>query len=321
LLAINLQGERMNSLKGIASFVAVASTGSFAKAAKQLGVSAVAVSKNVATLERQLGVRLFQRTTRKLTLTTEGQSYLDQCQGPLRELEAAQVSVQKSSKALSGIVRVTSVVPFGVGFVLPLLTKFHAQNPKVQVQLHLDDAVSNIVAESYDIGIRVGQMKDAGFVARPIAPLPFVVCASPSYLKMHGKPEALEDLSKHNCLRFSRVGSHDPMPWFLSGFDGVLNAKLSGSLLVNDFVALIQAAISGQGLACVPLPLAMPFFRAKQLMPVLTQSIRSDAVVYLHYPNRKNLPARTRVFVDFLLDELGREPDLQTNAQTLIASV
>jgi DNA-binding transcriptional LysR family regulator len=308
----------MKSLKGIASFVSVASTGSFAKAARQQGVSAVAVGKNVATLERQLGVRLFQRTTRKLTLTTEGQSYLDQCQGPLRELEAAQVSVQKSSKALSGLVRVTSVVPFGTGFVLPLLPKFHARHPKVQVQLHLDDAVSNIVADSYDVGIRVGQLKDASFIARSIAPLPFVVCASPSYFQRRGKPVSLSDLADQNCLRFSRVGSHDPMPWFLTGLDASLDAKLPCNFLINDFAALIQAAVAGQGLACVPLPLAMPLFRAKRLLPALTEHIRSDLMVYLHYPNRKNLPARTRAFVDFVLDQLGREADLQTDAQTLV---
>jgi DNA-binding transcriptional LysR family regulator len=193
----------MKSLKGIGSFVAVASAGSFAAAAKLQGVSAVAVSKNVATLERQLGVRLFQRTTRKLSLTLEGRTFYSQCLGPLRELEAAQAVVQQSGKALSGLVRVTSAAPFASGFILPLLPAFHAVNPKVQIQLHLDDSVSDMVAQGYDVGIRVGRLKDSSLVARPIAPLPFVVCGSPGYLKSRAYPQTLADLSEHNCLRLA----------------------------------------------------------------------------------------------------------------------
>jgi DNA-binding transcriptional LysR family regulator len=308
----------MNSLKGIASFVAVATAGSFAAAAKQQGVSAVAVSKNVATLERQLGVRLLQRTTRQLQLTAEGKSYLGQCLEPLRALEAAQVAVQKSSKALSGLVRVTSVAAFGVGFVLPLLAQFHALHPKIQVQLHLDDTVSDMVADGYHIGLRVGQPQDSSLVARPIAPLPFVVCASPAYLAAQGTPHGLPDLSQHDCLRWSRVGQADPMPWRLQGMTPELSRTLKGSLHVNDLSALVAAAVQHQGLVCVPLPLVMPYFRSGQLRPVLADCIRSDLGVYLHYPNRKNLPARTRALVEFLLDCLRREPDLQTDALSLV---
>ena len=155
----------MKSFKGIASFVAVATSGSFAAAAKLQGVSAVAVSKNVATLERQLGVRLLQRTTRKLKLTPEGQTFYRQCLGPMRELEAAQAVVEQSGKALSGLVRVTSVTPFGMGYIMPLIPQFHAINPKVHIELHLDDAINDMVAQGYDVGIRVGQLRDSSLVA------------------------------------------------------------------------------------------------------------------------------------------------------------
>jgi DNA-binding transcriptional LysR family regulator len=309
----------MKSLKGIASFVAVASTGSFAAAAKQQGVSAVAVSKNVATLERQLGVRLFQRTTRKLSLTPEGHTFYRQCLGPLRELEAAQAVVEQSGKALSGLVRVTSVAPFAIGYILPLIPQFHAINPKVQIELHLDDAVNDMVAQGYDVGIRVGQLKDSSLVARPIAPLPFVVCASPEYLRLRGMPATLGDLAQHNCVRLSRPGSRDPMPWFLKDCDAKVNQLIQGKLLVNDFAALVMAAVQGQGLVCVPLQMVMPLFRAGQLRPVLTDCIDPKFEVYLYYPNRKNLPARTRSFIDFVLDRLHNEPDLQTPHDVLVA--
>ncbi len=309
----------MNSLKGIASFVAVATTGSFAAAARQQGVSAVAVSKNVATLERQLGVRLLQRTTRQVQLTPEGQSYLAQCLGPLRALEAAQVAVQKRSKDLSGLVRVTCAVPFGTGFVLPLLGPFHALHPKIQVQLHLDDSVSDMVAAGYHLGIRVGRPPDSTWVARPIAPLPFVACASPAYLKARGEPQSLADLVQHDCLHWSRPGQNLPVAWPLTGLTPALAGALKGRLQVNDFAALVAAAVQDQGVICVPLPLVMPLFRSGQLRPVLVGAVRSDLTVYLHYPNRKNLPARTRALLEFLLDHLRREPDLQTEAARLLA--
>jgi DNA-binding transcriptional LysR family regulator len=310
----------MKSLKGISSFVAVASSGSFAAAAKLQGVSAVAVSKNVATLERQLSVRLFQRTTRKLSLTPEGNVFYKQCLGPLRELEAAQAVIEKSSKALSGRVRVTCAAPFATGYVLPIVQHFHAKHPRVQIELHLDDSVSDMVAQGYDVGIRVGRMKSSSLVARPIAPLPFVVCASPEYLRLRGVPLELQDLADHNCLRLSRIGSRDPMPWFLTGLmDGKSEISIEGNLILNDFSALQAAALQGDGLACVPLPLAMPSIRQGRLIPVLTTCINTDLIVYLYYPNRKNLPTRTRSFVDYVLMHLEKEKDLHTPPAQLLA--
>jgi DNA-binding transcriptional LysR family regulator len=309
----------MKSWKGISSFVAVASCGSFTQAAKLQGTSAVAVSKNVATLERQLGVRLFQRTTRKLSLTTEGQGFFRQCLGPLRELEAAQAQVEHSSKSLTGLVRVTSASPFGAGFLIPLIPDFHAMNPKVTIELHLDDAVSDLVAQSYDLGVRIGEPKDSTRIVRPLAPLPFVCCASPEYLKLRGKPATIQDLFEHNCLRLRRIGREEPFPWLISGVDGKTEALIQGNFLVNDFSAMVMAAVQAQGVICAPLPLVMPFFRSGQLRPVLTEFIDSKVGAYVHYPNRKNLPARTRAFVEFVMERLGRERDLQTPHKELLA--
>ena len=310
----------MKSLKGISSFVAVAGSGSFAAAAKLQGVSAVAVSKNVATLERQLAVRLFQRTTRKLSLTPEGNSFYKQCLGPLRELEAAQAVVQKSSTALSGLVRVTSAAPFATGYILPIIQQFHAAHPRVQIELHLDDSVSDMVAQGYDVGIRVGRMKSSSLVARPTAPLPFVVCASPEYLRRRGQPISLKDLTEHNCMRLSRIGSKEPMPWFLTDNDSEKDGSIRGNLTLNDFSALLTATLQGLGIACVPLPLAMPEIRKGALVPVLTQHIRTDLMAYLYYPNRKNLPTRTRSFVDYVLAALEKETDLHTPPKQLLAA-
>ncbi len=310
----------MKSLKGIASFVATASCGSFAAAAKIQGVSAVAVSKNVATLERQLGVRLFQRTTRSLKLTAEGQTFYEQCQGPLRELEAAQAHTAQSTLSPEGLVRVTCMPPIATGFILPMLAKFYAQYPKVQIELNLDSGVVDMVADGFDVGIRVGKLGDSSVVARVIAPLPFVVCASPAYLAQRGAPAQLADLAQHNCIRVLRTGHKDPIPWVLQGISQTLAGQLHSSLAVNDFAAAATASAQGLGLCCVPLPLAMRFIRSRQLRPLLTQHISAKLEMYLHYPNRKNLPTRTRVFVDFVLEQLRNEPDIQTPAQALLAA-
>ena len=280
----------------------------------------MAVSKNVATLERQLSVRLFQRTTRKLSLTPEGSSFYKQCLGPLRELEAAQAVIEKSSKALAGLVRVTSSTPFATGYILPIIQQFHASHPRVQIELHMDDSVSDMVAQGYDVGIRVGYMKSSSMVARPIAPLPFVVCASPEYLRQRGEPATLKELVGHNCLRLSRIGSREPMPWFLTGSDATLDASFRGNLTLNDFYALQAAAAQGAGVACVPLPLAMPDIRKGYLAPLLVQHISTELVVYLYYPNRKNLPARTRSFVNYVLAALEKENDLHTPPLELLGA-
>jgi DNA-binding transcriptional LysR family regulator len=309
----------MKSLKGIASFVSVAASGSFAAAAKLQGVTAVAVSKNVATLERQLCVRLFQRTTRSLKLTPEGQTFYDQCAGPLRELEAAEAMTAHSMQAAEGLVRVTCVPPIATGFLLPLLGKFYALHPKVQVEVNLDIVVADMVSEGFDVGIRVGPLNDSNWIARPIAPLPFVLCASLAYLAKMGAPQTLEDLVHHNCIRVTRPGRQGFMPWALKGMCEEVDKQIKGNVIVSDFGAAVQTAASGLGLVCAPLPLAMPLFRSGELRPVLTALIVPRLEVYLHYPNRKNLPNRTRVFVDFVLDELRHEPDLQTDAQLLVA--
>lgn len=309
----------MKSLKGIASFVSVASSGSFAAAAKAQGVSAAAVSKNVATLERQMGVRLFQRTTRKLSLTPEGQTFYSQCLGPLRDLEAAQAVVQKSAKSIAGLVRVTSASPFATGYIIALIPQFQKRFPLVHVELNLDDRVSDMLVQNYDLGIRVGPMADSALVGRTIAPLPFVICGSSEYFKRAGLPATVDDLRHHNCLRLRFQGRQDFMVWLMQGIDAAMDKKITGNFIAGDFMTLLMAACQGQGLVCVPLALAMPLFRSGQLLPVLTELIAPRISVYLYYPNRKNLPARTRAFMDFVLDSLSHEKDLHLPPAVLVA--
>ena len=311
---------RVESIRGVVGFVRTVAAGSFAGAAKALGVSPVAVSKNVQRLERQLGVRLLQRSTRKLSLTEEGRLFYARCNGPLQELENAQSAVREKGGSSAGTLRVTSISPFGRTYVLPLLPAFSRLFPRIEVELHLDDSISDMIAEGYDVGIRAGEMRDGSMVVREIAPLHFVVCGAPSYLAEHGVPAAPADLAGHNCLRLrGRAARPDrALNWMLGPKKTALTPPVNGNFVSNDITTLVTAAIHGQGLVFAPLPLVLPLFRAGALAPVLPAWISQPAHIFIHYPNRRQLPMRVRSFVNFLLERLRDNPDLGSDAQALV---
>jgi LysR family transcriptional regulator, transcriptional activator for dmlA len=309
----------VESIRGVIGFVRTVAAGSFAAAAKELGVSPVAVSKNVQRLERRLGVRLLQRSTRKLSLTEEGRLFYQRCAEPLRELETAQSVVKDKGRAPAGKLRVTAISPFARTYVLPLLPAFSRLYPEIEVELHVDDAVSDMIAEGYDVGIRAGQMKDGSLVAREIAPRHFVVCGAPSYLAQHGMPLAPEDPARHNCLRLRRSAPAGALAWRLGPERAPASPPVSGNFLANDATTLATAAVHGQGLAFVPLPLVLPLFRSGALIPVHMDWISQPAQLFMHYPNRRHLPARVRCFVKFMLGRFRENPDLTSDPRALVA--
>ncbi|MBI3495887.1 MAG: LysR family transcriptional regulator [Proteobacteria bacterium] len=309
----------VESIRGVIGFVRTVAAGSFAAAAKELGVSPVAVSKNVQRLERRLGVRLLQRSTRKLSLTEEGRVFYQRCAEPLRELESAQSVVKDKARAPAGRLRVTSISPFGRTYVLPLLPAFSRLYPEIEVELHLDDAISDMIAEGYDIGIRAGQIKDGTMVVREIAPLHFVVCGAPSYLAQRGMPQTPADLARHNCLRLRRSAPAGALGWRLGPEQAPVSPPIGGNFLANDVTTLVTAAVHGHGLAFAPLPLVLPLFRSGALMPLLTDWISQPAHLFMHYPNRRHLPARVRSFVKFMLERFRQDPDLTSDPRALVA--
>ena len=311
----------VESIRGVVGFVRTVAAGSFAGAARALGVTPVAVSKNVQRLERQLGVRLLQRSTRKLGLTEEGRIFYERCSGPLQELESAQSAVKEKGSSAAGALRVTSVAPFGRTYVVPLLPAFNRRYPRIEVELHLDDEISDMIAEGYDVGIRAGTMRDASMVVREIAPLHFVVCGAPSYFAEHGIPAVPAALASHNCLRLRRRGARarGAAAWTLGPQGSTVTVPVQGNFSASDVTTLVSAAVHGHGLALAPLPFVLPLFRAGTLLPVLAQWISQPAHLFIHYPNRRQLPARVRSFVDFLLEQLRANPDLGEDAQSLIA--
>ena len=310
----------MKGIRGVVGFVRTVEAGSFSGAAKALGISAVAVGKNVQRLERQLGVRLLQRSTRKLSLTEEGRLYYERCTGPLRDLENAQSAIAEKGRSPSGTLRVTSLSPFGRAYVLPLIPAFSRLYPAIEIELHLDDAVSDMIAGGYDVGIRAGEARDGSMVMREVAPLNFVVCGAPSYLADRGIPLTLADLSKHNCLRLRRRGPVGrSLNWLLGPRKLAVSPSVRGNFLAHDIITLVTAAVHGQGLVFAPLPLVLPLFRTGALRPVLPEYVSQPARIFIHYVSRKHLPARVKVFVNFMLEHLRSNPDLTSDPQTLLA--
>jgi LysR family transcriptional regulator, transcriptional activator for dmlA len=311
----------VESIRGVVGFVRTVAAGSFSGAAKALGVSAVAVSKNVQRLERQLGVRLLQRSTRKLSLTQEGRLFYERCTGPLQELESAQTAVRDRGGSAAGTLRVTALPSFARAYVLPLLPAFSSLYPRIEVELHLDDSISDMIAEGYDVGIRAGEMREGTMVVREIAPLYFVVCGAPGYFSEHGVPATPAELAGHNCLRLRGRGTRPdrPLNWMLGPQRAAVDPPVRGNLIANDITTLVAAAVHGHGLVLAPLPFVLPLFRAGSLVPVLAQWISRRGQLFVHYPNRRQLPARVRSFVNFLLEQLRRNPDLGTDAQALVA--
>jgi DNA-binding transcriptional LysR family regulator len=266
-------------------------------------------------------VRLLQRSTRKLSLTEEGRAYYERCTGPLRALENAESAITEKGRSPTGTLRVTCLSPFGRTYVLPLIPSFSRLYPGIELELHLDDTVSDMIAGGYDVGIRAGKPRDGTMVMRKVAPLYFVVCGAPSYLAERGVPVTVADLSNHNCLRFRRRGtaSH-PLHWRLGSTESGASPALNGNFLANDITALVTAAVHGQGLVFAPLPAVLPLFRTGVLRPVLPQCISQPVHIFIHYASRKHLPARARAFVNFMLEHLRRNPDLISDPQVLLAA-
>jgi DNA-binding transcriptional LysR family regulator len=317
----------MHSLRGILNFTRAAELGSFAAAARELGISAVAVSQNISRLEATLGVRLFARSTRALALTPEGSAFLEQCREPLAALDAACQSAHDDARVASGLVRASLVSPVAFLYLVPLLPTFFKRHPQIRLELELSEDSSPLINKRFDVGIRVGALQDAGFVARPLGPMRLPLCASPDYLADHGVPDNLEALAApgHHLLALHVSGQAQPMPFILQARrDGARSLQLLPTagvcrLACNDYRSLLHACISGLGIAQLPQPLALDSLRSGALRSVLPTHAPEGWQLFLHFPSRKQLPARVRAFVDFCIEHFGGHADLSADLSAYAA--
>lgn len=301
----------MKQLQGLLAFVETANAGSLTAAAERLEVTPAAVSKSLARLEAQLGVRLLQRSTRRLALTDEGAGFLAKARAALRALDEAVANVSESARAPTGRVRISVGVAFGRRWVLPALPALTARYPGLAIEIDLDNRPVDLVAEGFDIGIRGGVIEDSSLVARRICRLPVVLVATPAYLRQAGVPRTVDELAGHRCAMVRYPGK-PPTPWRFSGARGKPSEFApDAALSVSDPEGLVDLALAHAGIAQVGLHHALPYLRSGRLKLVLTHlHDPGQREFVLHYPHRQYLAPRVRVVVDALLAHFAQAEDL-----------
>ena len=295
----------MDRLTGLVAFVRVAEARSFSEAARRLGLSKSAVSKQMAALERRLGARLLNRTTRRLSLTEAGRRFYERAARILAEVDEAELEIARQAEAPRGRLRVNAPMTFGVMHLGRAVAEFLAEQPEVEVELELDDRYIDLVDEGYDLAVRIADLPDSSLVARKLAPARHVVCAAPAYLAKRGAPASPRDIAAHNCLVYSyRAGSR---AWRFAGADGPMLAPPAGNLVCNNGEVLREAALAGLGLALAPTFIVGAELKSGALVEVLPGLLPQQHAIYAIWAHRRPSP-KVRAFVDFLARRFGPEP-------------
>lgn len=287
-------------------FSQVVESESFSKAAKQLGRSKAAVSKQVSRLEDRLGVRLLNRTTRRLSLTEAGAALHERAMRIAAEVEAAESAVTRLQREPRGTLRVSAPMSFGVLHLAPTLAAFMRRYPQIAVDLSLADRFVDLIDEGFDIAIRIGDLADTSLIARRLAPNHRLVCASPAYLAANVPPRAPADLSRHNCLCYSYLATDDE--WRFIGPEGPVAVKVRGNLRANNGDALRAAMLDGLGIGLAPTFIVGDDVKAGRLTVLLAAYRSSETSVYAVWPHSRHLSAKVRVFVDHLAARFGDRP-------------
>ena len=291
-------------------FSALAAAGSLSAAARELGVSTAAVSKHLAQMESRIGVALVVRTTRRMSLTPEGELYLAHARRILGEIDGLEQLLGVASSTPKGLLRVNATLGFGRSHVSPLISKFVRKHPGVEVQLQLSVNPPPLTEDSYDVCVRFGEPPDSRVVSRRIAPNRRVLCASPAYLARHGTPKVPNDLARHNCIGI-RQGEEAYGVWRLSSGRGrhatVESIKTRGGLTTNDGEIAVNWTLDGHGIVMRAEWDVGRHLRSGRLVQVLPQYATPDADIYAVYPQRHQLAARVRAFVDFLAQSFGQQ--------------
>ena len=288
---------------GLQTFVTVVEVGSFSRAAEKLDSTTAAVSRRLASLERRLGTRLLNRTTRTMSLTESGERYYRDVVDILRALEEAEARAAGETADPTGTLRITAPLSFGISRLGPVLSEFMELHPHLRVWLQLDDGYQDIVSEGLDVAIRIGELKESTLVARRITNVRRYLCASPDYLARKGVPSTPSDLVNHACLHYNNI--HLREEWTLKGPDGPETVAVSGPLSANNGDVLKEAAIRSQGIVILPDFLAEGAFAQGRLEPILTDCSPSDYGLYAVWASRNFTPSKIRKLVDFLIDKFS----------------
>ncbi|MBO9331034.1 LysR family transcriptional regulator [Achromobacter xylosoxidans] len=295
----------MDRLTALQVFRQVAERNSFAEAGRRLGLSPAAVSKNIAELEAHVGVRLINRTTRRMALTEEGRIYLEHVTRGLDALVEADQALCPVKATPSGTLRVSAPMTVTLTRLSAAIPGFLARHPDLRLDLHLDDRRVDLIREGFDLAVRGSdRLEDSSLIARKLAVMPHVLCAAPSYFKAHGKPQAPADLKALNCIRFSLSGHADAWEFSKNGHTESIAVK--GQYSVSSSLAVRDALRGGLGLSLMPRPYVEDDLKAGRLQAALEDWATVETTLYAVYPSRQHVAPKLRAFLDFLVEQFSR---------------
>lgn len=300
----------MDLINGLHTFLRVVETGSFSAVGREANASQSAVTRQVAQLEAHFGVRLFHRTTRKLSLTDEGQVLVGRARRLLEEAEDLEDTFVKNGRAATGLVRIG--MPVGAAMLLmPDFTTLLRKHPGLALEMVVNERLDDLVAERLDMALRFGPSPDTSLVAKVVATMGSAPVAAPAYLERFGKPERPADLASHTCI-IHDIGP-DSAHWAFSGPDGAVEIEVAGALRSNNSLVVRQAALAGYGIALLSDPLTIDDIRAGRLFRLFPDYVTRQRQAFIVYPSRRHLAQRTRLVIDYLTDQF-RQLELRLRA-------
>lgn len=292
----------MDKFQEMKTFVAVVDAGSFVQAADDLEMSKPTVSRYVADLEQRLGVRLLQRTTRKLSLTEEGRSFYGRCKSVLSDVEVAESEITSKSVTVKGLIKINVPVSFGLLELASLWPAFLAKYPEVVLDITLADRVVDLVEEGYDLAVRIARLANSSLVSRKLASTRMILCASPAYLKKHGKPRHPADLTKHKVLSYSLLATGDQ--WEFDGPQGKVMVTVNPAMRTNSGDTCIAAARKNMGVVLQPSFMVNADLQSGALVELMPVYRSIEFGIYAVYPTRQYVSPKVRAMIDFLAAEL-----------------
>ncbi|HBC5610969.1 TPA: LysR family transcriptional regulator [Klebsiella oxytoca] len=307
----------INELRSMTTFVRTAELGSLSKAADAQQISPQAASKALKQLETHLGVRLFHRTTRNMSLTEEGQRFFEAAKPALMGLQQALATVQQTREEFAGPLRIVGPRSVVQQIIKPVLIEYSRLYPEVQPDVQLDDGITNWVEKRVDVGFRISVSPQEGLIARRLFPLQLIICASPAYLRKYGVPKTLHDLSAHRCSVFRHAATGRLIPWTVKSGDNVQDHYVNPAMSTNDEMLELHAVLMGEVIAQLAGPTAAQYIRTGRLVPVLPEAIADIHGLFLYYGSRVAQPLRVRRFIDLAIERLANRQDVVLSAEEI----
>jgi len=294
-----------NELRAIATFIRAAELGSLRRAAIAQAITPQAASQSLAQLEAHLGVRLFHRTTRRLSLTEEGSRFLEAAQPGLATLQRALHGARRDREEIAGPLRIVATRSLMLPVLWPVLDEFCSRHPDIEPDVQLDDRLGNWVEDRVDVGFRAGTPPADGVISRRLLPLQLVVCATPAYLARHGTPRSIDDLAQHRCSGFRHPATGKVMPWEFRVGSEIVSRHVAPVFCTNDVELEADAVLSGHAIGQLVGVSAAARVRSGELVPVLTEHVAEHLNLYLYYGSRIAQPARVRAFIDLVVERVA----------------